>query len=395
MNELYDALEECLNSLERGADIEAVLARYPDRANELRPLLDAAVQARGLVIPEPSAESFRRGRAALLQRAAQMREAKVSPARGRVIPLFQRLAISFALLVLLLVSGTSLVRASSGALPGEKLYPVKRTWEDLSLLLVFDHERREALEHEFENERLHEVNELLAEGRHETIQFAGVWMEVNGRFYVSGIQVVLTDATQMPDGALTNGAAVIIRGRTNADGFVEVETVELLPAGSVVPAGNPVEVETETEETKPETPESGGESGQGSGNEAGDSGRESSQGSESKAESFKVEGAVESISGDTLVINGQTVYPADAEIKGVITVGAYVEVEGYFSKDGRFIATKIEVKKPGSNVNEGDRNPKPNTNDNDNGGDDSGKDNDNGDDDNGDDDSGHGGGDDD
>jgi hypothetical protein len=386
MNELYDALEECLNSLERGADVEAVLARYPHRANELRPLLDAAVRARGLVIPEPSAESFRRGRAALLQRAAQMREAKVSPARGRVIPFFQRLAISFALLALLLLSGTSLVRASSGALPGEKLYPVKRTWEDLRLLLVFDHERREALADEFENERLHEVNELLAEGRHETIQFAGVWMEVNGRFYVSGIQVVLTDATQMPDGALTNGAAVIIRGRTNADGFVEVESVELLPAGSVVPAGNPVEVETETEETKPETPESGGGLGQGSGNEAGGSDQES----ESETEFFKMEGAVEDLSGDTLVINGRTVYPADAEVKGVITIGAYVEVEGYFSKDGRFIATKIEVKKPGSNVNEEDRNPKPNTNDNDNGGDDSEKD-----DDNGDDDSGHGGDDDD
>jgi hypothetical protein len=52
MNEkLYEALEVCLNALETGADIEAVLNLYPQLADELRPLLEASVQARSLALP--------------------------------------------------------------------------------------------------------------------------------------------------------------------------------------------------------------------------------------------------------------------------------------------------------------------------------------------------------
>jgi Domain of unknown function (DUF5667) len=245
MSKLYDALEICLQALEKGADIESVLSRYPDLADELRPILEASLQARAIAVPEPSQEVMRRGRAKLLQRAAEMREAK-APAARRVIPGFQRFAISFLLAAVFLLSGTGLVSASSSALPGEDLYPVKRTWEDLRLFFVFDKQSRDSLTTEFENERLHEVNELLTEKRQETIQFAGLWMEVNGEYYASGIRVVILDTTQLPGDALQNGAAVIVTGHTNEAGFVEAEKIELLPAGTVVPVGEPHdEMETE------------------------------------------------------------------------------------------------------------------------------------------------------
>ena len=49
MNErLYEALEVCLNALETGADIEAVLNLYPQFADELRPILETSIQARSL-----------------------------------------------------------------------------------------------------------------------------------------------------------------------------------------------------------------------------------------------------------------------------------------------------------------------------------------------------------
>jgi len=245
MNNLYDVLEICLQELENGADLEAVLMRYPDLANELRPILKASVMARTMSVSAPSPDAVRRGRAKLLQHAAQLREAKVAPRSKRMIPFFQRLAISFALTALLLSSGTGLVSASSSALPGENLYPVKLTWENVRLFFSFSHEAHEALEHAFENERLHEVNELLMEGRHETIRFAGVYMEVSGVAYVSGIHIVILDTSIVPAEPLLNGVAVEVTGHTNAEGFVDIESIALLPAGSVVPAGPPVEVKDE------------------------------------------------------------------------------------------------------------------------------------------------------
>jgi len=245
MNNLYDVLEICLQELENGADLETVLMRYPDLANELRPILKASIMARTMSAPVPSPDAVRRGRAKLLQHAAQLREAKVAPRSKRMIPFFQRLAISFALTALLLSSGTGLVSASSSALPGENLYPVKLTWENVRLFFSFSHEAHEALEHAFENERLHEVNELLMEGRHETIRFAGVYMEVSGVAYVSGIHIVILDTSIVPIEPLLNGMAVEVTGHTNAEGFVDIESIALLPAGSVVPAGPPVEIKDE------------------------------------------------------------------------------------------------------------------------------------------------------
>ena len=244
MNNLYDVLEICLQELENGADLETVLARYPDLAGELRPILKASIQARmrSEFVSTPSPDVIRRGRAKLLQHASEMREAKAAP-RKRMIPVFQRLAISFALTALFLASGTGLVSASSSALPGENLYPVKLTWENLRLFFTFNPEYRENLEHAFENERLHEVNELLVEGLHETIQFTGIYMEVNGVKYVSGVPIVILDTSILPVDPLLNGMAVIVTGHTNAQRFVEVESIALLPAGSIVPTGeSPVEV---------------------------------------------------------------------------------------------------------------------------------------------------------
>lgn len=226
--------------MERGADLDSALARFPEHAGELRPILETANKARSMAPDEPSPDAVKRSRARVLQRAAGLRESKAG-ARRRVIPAFSRLAISFALTALFLASGAGLVNVSASALPGENLYPVKRSWENIRLFFIFDPQLREMMRDEFENERLHEVNELLAEGRHELIQFAGVYMRVNGIDYVSGVKVVL------PEGApsLANGDAVIVSGRTNARGFIEISSIEILPKGSVVPLGNPIEVEIE------------------------------------------------------------------------------------------------------------------------------------------------------
>jgi hypothetical protein len=401
MNKLYDVLEICLQELERGVSLENILARYPKLADELRPILKASITSRmrSIAISSPSPEAIRRGRAKLLQRASEMREAKATP-RRRVIPMFQRLALSLGLTATFLLSGNGLVGASANALPGENLYPVKRTWEDVRLLFVFDDSARNALESQFGNERLQEVSELITEGRHELIQFAGIFMQVNGTNYVSGLAVLVPANLQLPE----NGTAIIITGRTNAQGFVELESIELLPDGVFVPIGLPVEVEVESESNSNSASNTneGSENGSSSESENGSSGNTNQLESVVKPEhrdTFEVEGIVASMTETTLVINDSTVYLDKATIEGDLKTGAKVEIKGYY-EGGRFIVTEVKVlsSESGGNIeNSGSSdNSSDSHNSNDNGsggGDDSSGDNgggDSGGDDSGGDDSGGG-----
>ena len=392
MNRLFDTLEICLQEIEKGRDVETILSQYPDLADELRPILVTAIKARSMSAPLPSTDAERRGRARVMQRAAQLRESKVAP-RQRVIPVFQRLAMSFALLLVFMLSGSGILSASASALPGESLYPVKRGWEGVRLFFIFDREARELLANEFENERLHEVNELLSEGRHETIQVAGVFMQVNGKTYISGLQVVLPANVQMPE----NGAAVVVTGRTNAQGFIEVTSLELLPAGSVVPAGAPIEVESELEpEAKPTS-----------------SAESAGVAQPTQPAYYEFQGTLQSMSNVTLLVSDMTVYLDNSQIKDQLCVGMTVEVKGYYAEDGRFMVTEVEGKgscagESGSSGSQQDSNSNnaPESNDdngggggsenNDNGDDHSGSDDNSDDDDSGDDNNGNdsGGGDD-
>src|SRR3990172_4786021 len=84
MNNLYEALEICFRDIEQGADIETVLFRYPDLADELRPILEASANAKSMAVPDPSTDMLRRNRTKLLQHAAGMREAKARSASRRI-----------------------------------------------------------------------------------------------------------------------------------------------------------------------------------------------------------------------------------------------------------------------------------------------------------------------
>ncbi len=161
---LYEALEVCLQALETGADPELAVKLFPEMEEQLLPLLETSRQARSLAIPVVPERVLRRTRARVLQHASVMRASAGRQPKPMALFTFPRLAISLAFALLFLLSGTNLVRASGGALPGDQLYPVKRTWEDVRLLLVFSPASRQELESAFEQERLHEVDELLAEG---------------------------------------------------------------------------------------------------------------------------------------------------------------------------------------------------------------------------------------
>jgi len=401
MNNLYEVLEICLQDIEQGADIETVLFRYPGLADELRPILEASVSAKGLAVPAPSTEAVRRNRAKLLQHAAKLREGKVKPSSGRFwFASLRRVAVTLAVVAALFVSGTSLVRAASTTLPGDNLYPVKRTWEDVLLLFTFNVQKREALEFEHENERLEELHELFAEGRSEEVDFAGyVTRQSETEWRVSGILVVISAQTRLPDEQVVEGAAVRVKGQTQGDKIVLAERIELLSAGAKLPEGGDDEPEIEEENNEGPNQQNEDNSGQGSEGEAPNVENANSSESESEANKESFEGIVNSMENDVWIVDGTSMDVSSAEIKGTPAVGGAVKVEGYTNSAGVFIVTKIEFEKSGSdsdggsgshenndendnsNSNEDHGNDNENKNDNDNSndnGNDNGNDNENG-----------------
>ena len=245
MNErLYEALEVCLNALQTGADLGSLLKRFPDLQDELHPLLEAAQKAKALATSEVPEKASRGGKIRVLQHAADLREAAPKRPRRWSMFAFPRLATSLAIALIFLLSGTGLVSASNGALPGDSLYPVKRTWEDVRLMLVVNPASREQLEDQYERERLHEVDELLVEKRHETITFSGMVTDQNGdQWLVSGVSVQITPSSQLPIVPVMVGSSIMVKGRTNAQGFVEAKRVTFLTPEIVLPTKMPTKVE--------------------------------------------------------------------------------------------------------------------------------------------------------
>jgi hypothetical protein len=123
-NDLELILDTCLNQIEDGeSSVDECLARYPEYAGQLQPLLQAAsklVRARELM-PDPAYRMRARS-----QLNTYMQQ---NPQRKRVSPVLWRFAISFATMFLLfLASGTAFAQQ---ALPGDALYNWKLTSEHL------------------------------------------------------------------------------------------------------------------------------------------------------------------------------------------------------------------------------------------------------------------------
>ena len=121
-NDLETILDTCLYQIEEGeASLEECLARYPEYASQLQPLLNAATKlsrARA-VVPDPSYRMRARS-----QLNTYMQQ---NPQPKRVSPVFWRVAVGFATVMLLfLASGTAFAQQ---ALPGDTLYNWKLTSE--------------------------------------------------------------------------------------------------------------------------------------------------------------------------------------------------------------------------------------------------------------------------
>jgi uncharacterized membrane protein YgcG len=380
---LFDALEICLQAIEQGETINAALGRFPALAGELRPMLEASLHAQALAGAAVPSDAQRRGRARLLQRAAEMREAKRTPRRTWVFSL-RPVAVTL-FVVIFFLSSTGLVRASSGTIPGDNLYPVKRTWEDVTLIFASNSQSRETLQLTYETERVDEIGELLAKGRTEPVSFSGyVTAQTNDQWTVAGIPVIINSDTKLPATAIAVGAAVMVTGTTDSHGFLVAQSIETVAPGTIVP-----EIDSDDHEQNPngtvngnsENSNSSGEgveteSGSSSGNDAG-----GSVGQGTREPTSKLEGILQNMNGNVWTVDGKTVDVSTAEIVGTAVPGATVIVEGYYNSDGVFIATRVtfgdSINGNGNGSGDSNSNEGSNTNGDDKGGGGGGEGNDN------------------
>ncbi len=130
---------------------------WAEMDDDLRPYFQALAEA---PVPE---EGVERGRAAYRGLMHALHPPS-SPVRPRRWVWRWALAAVFSLL-LLWASGTVVAQAASQALPGSPLYPLKRWHETWQLLRARSPQARVALHQEFARRRVHEMRDLLTQGR--------------------------------------------------------------------------------------------------------------------------------------------------------------------------------------------------------------------------------------
>lgn len=332
MNNREDALEAGLRALADGKSIQEAVSGSPDLRDELAPLLGLAVEARRQGAMGMPADLKRRMRSRFLQRAAQMRE-RSSHRQRRVIPMLPRLAITLGLVGVLVLTSTGLVGASSTAVPGDQLYTVKRSWEDLRLLLSAQPNVRYLLASQFEQERLDEIKELLLRGRAAPITFSGVVsLKQGGDWIVSGIPVAVPSAAVVPSGAILEGQPVLVSGVTRGDGIVVASVIRLLREGTALPPLGPsLDEAGEHQAGEPQDESEGTQPVPAAAN------------SSPPYVTYQFTGIVEKFGTDTWQVNQQQVSVVGAIIIGSIDVGSEIKFEGYYVPNGTFVATRIEA----------------------------------------------------
>lgn len=162
MKSIETILDECVDQIRAGRSMEDVLQKHPDSADELRLLLGISQDLEALPDPAPSIEGM------MLAMSQQMIQNPVAsqerrPARVTLFarPVLLRLAASIAV-ILLLSWGTAV--ASSDAVPGNVMYPVKRFSEKVRLLFTVNDKNEAELRITFSERRLSEALKTYQQG---------------------------------------------------------------------------------------------------------------------------------------------------------------------------------------------------------------------------------------
>ncbi|MCC7208026.1 MAG: hypothetical protein IT323_12015, partial [Anaerolineae bacterium] len=183
---LISALDECIARMVRGEPLESALARFPDLADALRPMLEAGALARRALPDAREVMAARERVRFYVQR--QLRE----PVRRAAFP--ARALMSIAALILIAFAGALFLAERS--LPGDALYGLKRASEDVRTALGGA---------DFSERRIDETLALMAAGRPAEVTFRGRVAAMGDVLWaVGGVPLVINSDTVIAPGIMAN-----------------------------------------------------------------------------------------------------------------------------------------------------------------------------------------------
>jgi len=231
-DQLIDAFDDCATALMEGASLDECLARYPELAEELRPLLLTAAGVQNTMnsvkVPQQAQVA---SRDKFLAGAIQARNS-IQPERKRIyhpLSLLTRRAVFISICILLgLIVGTyGVVHASTKSLPGDLLYGVKRTTEKTRLLFSTSPEKHAILEDQISQRRAQEAHEITRQARTRSIEFGGRLESLKGDLsVVAGVPVIILPDTQI-EGNPEIGLYVWVSGKSQSDQTVKASTIRV------------------------------------------------------------------------------------------------------------------------------------------------------------------------
>ena len=165
--EFDNILEECLERVLTGGEtVEQCLASYPEQADELEPLLQTALLAKGAVDIKPRPEFRARAR---YQFQSELREMELKRER-RFFGWQPRWATVVIAVVVLLVASSSTVMAASNSMPDEPLYPVKLATEAVRVALTPSDLGKAELYVQLADKRVAEIARMADKGKAEQVE---------------------------------------------------------------------------------------------------------------------------------------------------------------------------------------------------------------------------------
>ena len=320
-------------------------------------------------IPPRDPQRAAEGRARFLQMASEMKPEKLPP-QAVSLGLFWRLKkwiqpkpplrkealkmVNILVAALMAISvvfggGAAAAYASQDALPGSTLYPVKTVVEKAELAVTTSPQAKAELHLEFAQERAAEAQALVAQGRTNLVP----QVAQNMQEHLQAAEQVATQLARQGDADAAARVAVMTsvaaqklqEAVTHADEHAKPaleaalqRTEEAQARAMKAYAEARQHADANARQTADNsTPEPSAQPGEGTGTPE----------PQPQGEIFSLKGAVESITGNTWVVNGQTVTIAsDAKVKGQVQVGDTVEVHGYVDANGQTIVVQAEVVTP-------------------------------------------------
>jgi hypothetical protein len=256
--DLNELLEEGLTQLRNGAGLNDVLARHPEQADQLRPLLETAWLALTLGKEAPDLMTAQNRSRARFLGAAYVRRQPARATRFKKLAHVRMANIVALIAVVLFASliGTGL--SSVSAVPGQALYPVKRAVEQAQMALTTRQSSRLELEEAFDQRRVLEAEKLLHAGLTHKVTFAGfLWEDPLHGWFVEQVLLIMTPDQEALARNL-NGSYVEITGVVHGEEGVEVSNLKLrqflfdgviqsMTAEEWVVSGVPMQIQTSTQ----------------------------------------------------------------------------------------------------------------------------------------------------